>query len=217
MKTELKIDWANHESVVYACKHWHYSKTVPVPPIVKVGVWENNKFIGVVLFSRGASSSLLKPYGLSQTQGCELSRVALAKHSTPVTKIIKIAIIYLKKLCPEMQLIVSFADPEQGHEGIIYKAGNWISAGQTEGTKTFFFRDRKLHSRQVSEKGWNVQQGNIRRTIKPSQCIVKKNQGKYRYLYPISENMKNQLRDTRATDATSIRAADQYRPSRSNM
>lgn len=72
--TSLKIDWATHEAAKFACEKWHYSETMPVPPIVKIGVWENSKFIGVILFSRGASPDLLKPYGLTQYQGCELTR-----------------------------------------------------------------------------------------------------------------------------------------------
>ena len=78
-KPELKIDWATHEAAKYACENWHYSKSIPVPPLVKIGVWENSKFIGVLIFSRGASSNLLKPYGLDQTEGCELTRVSLTK------------------------------------------------------------------------------------------------------------------------------------------
>ena len=85
-KPTLKIDWATHEAAKYACEKWHYSRSVPVPPLVKIGVWENEKFVGVVIFSRGATPSLLRPFGLKQTEGCELTRIALTKHVTPVSR-----------------------------------------------------------------------------------------------------------------------------------
>ena len=125
-KVELQIDYCSHKASKYAVERWHYSKTLPVPPLVKIGVWENSKFIGVVIFSRGASCNLLKPYGLKQTEGCELTRVALNRHKTPVTRIIKIAVLFLKKSSKNLRLIVSFADPKYGHHGGIYQGGNWI-------------------------------------------------------------------------------------------
>ena len=51
----LRIDWATEEAARFACEHWHYSKSIPMPPMVRIGVWEARRFIGVVLFSRGAS------------------------------------------------------------------------------------------------------------------------------------------------------------------
>ena len=158
-EANLKIDWATHESAKYACKNWHYSKSIPVPPLVKVGVWENSNFIGVVMFSRGAS--------LTQDRGCELTRIALTNHITPVSRIVKIAIAFLKKNSPNLKIIISFADPQYGHHGGIYQAGNWDFIGSTNPSNEYWHKGRRLHSRQVSEKGWNIQQGKQRKTIKP--------------------------------------------------
>jgi len=96
-KTNLKINWATHEAAKYACTNWHYSKSMPVGKIVKIGAWENEKFIGVVLFSRGAAPTLGAFLGLSQLESCELTRVALDKHINPVSKILSLAIKFLKK------------------------------------------------------------------------------------------------------------------------
>ena len=186
-KVDLKIDWATHQAASYACKNWHYSKSTPVPPLVKVGVWEDSRFIGVLIFSRGASSNLLKPYGLNQDQGCELTRVALTNHATPVSRIMAIAFKFLKKNSPKLKMIVSFADPQYGHHGGIYQATNWIYSGDTASSKEYWHKGKRLHSRQVSEKGWNIQQGAKRKTVKPSQCEVIKTKGKHRYLMPLDK------------------------------
>ena len=52
----LKLDWATHEAATYAVEHWHYSHTMPKSKLVKIGVWEDGKFIGVVLFGVGATT-----------------------------------------------------------------------------------------------------------------------------------------------------------------
>lgn len=96
-KPKLRIDWASHEAARYACENWHYSKSIPAGKLVKVGVWENDKFIGVVLFGRGANQNLSNAYGLPQDEACELVRIALTKHGTPVSKVMAIAIRFLKK------------------------------------------------------------------------------------------------------------------------
>jgi hypothetical protein len=192
-KVELQIDYCSHKASKYAVERWHYSKTLPVPPLVKIGVWENSKFIGVVIFSRGASCNLLKPYGLKQTEGCELTRVALNRHKTPVTRIIKIAVLFLKKSSKNLRLIVSFADPKYGHHGGIYQGGNWIYSGCSAKQKEYFKGGRRLHSRQVSEKGWNIQQGAVRRTVKPSECRIVNLEGKHRYLMPLDVEMKKRI------------------------
>lgn len=192
-KPILKIDWASTDAANHACKHWHYSKSVPVPPLVKIGVWENEKFIGVVIFSRGASAYLFKAYGLEQDRGCELTRIALNNHITPVSRIIRIAIKFLKQNSPLLRLIVSFADPAEGHHGGVYQATNWIYSGQTDPSTVYYHQGKKLHRRQVSEKGWNIQQGEVRKTIKPSQCRTVQVPGKHRYLFPLDDEMRDKI------------------------
>lgn len=116
-KVSLKIDWATHEAAKYACEKWHYSKCMPAGKLVKLGAWENEKFIGVILFGLGATPHLSKQYGLKMTECCELTRVALTSHKTPVSRMIAIAMKLLKQKCPGLKLVVSFADSAFGHHG----------------------------------------------------------------------------------------------------
>lgn len=177
----LKLDWATHEAAEYACKRWHYSKCLPTGKLVKIGAWEEDKFIGVVIFSRGASPHLLSKYNLKQTEGCELTRIALNKHQAPVSKIMAIAIKFLKKQSPGLKLAVSFADPEQGHHGGIYQATNWIYTGTSGVTIEYFVRGKWTHVRGAYA------------TIKTNKSIpfkTRERQGKHRYLYPLDENLR---------------------------
>ena len=185
-KTELKLDWATYEAAKYACRHWHYSKSLPATKLVKIGVWENGKFIGVVIFSRGAAPHIGDPYNLPQTDVCELTRVALRAHETPVTKIVSIAIKMLKRKSPNVQLIVSYADPDQKHLGVIYQAGNWIYEGVKTGGQRMFINGKWVHQRTITsypgrytalrEKGHP-----IRKTMK------------FKYLMPLNRAMKAKI------------------------
>jgi hypothetical protein len=227
-KSELRVDWATHAAAKYACEHWHYSKSVPVPPLVKVGVWESGVFIGVVVFSRGANNNMLKPYGLAVTQGCELTRVALNSHKAQVSRIIKVAVRFLAKNSPTLKLIVSFADPSQGHYGGIYQAGGWVYTGKQQDSIEWLAPDGKVwHGRMVKAKGWTVCHGVKRATWRPDQCSKIIKPGKHRYLMPLDPGMRAKIlplaqpypkRPKQATpDSPISEAAGQNRPGRSNL
>lgn len=180
MKQKLKIDWATYESAKYACQNWHYSKCLPVGKMLKFGVWENDKFIGVILFSYGATPNLGKPYNLTQQQCVELTRIALTKHINPVSKMLSICLNQLSKQCPGIKLIVSFADPNQNHHGGIYQATNWIYTGKSNDAKFGLLNGKIIHPRTIS---FYKKNGKI-----INEFVVKK--GKHRYLYPLDRDIK---------------------------
>lgn len=193
-KSDLRLDWVSYKAAVYACKHWHYSKSIPVPPLFKIGVWENGKYIGVIIFSRGANKNLLKPYGLKQTEGCELTRVALKKHENKVSRMISISIKFLKIKNPKLKLIISFADPNEGHYGGIYQAGNWVYSGKSSSSTGYIDKNnRQWHPRQISPTGYKKQMGIYRKVLKPSDCRLIKNPGKHRYLMPLTKEMRKKI------------------------
>ena len=161
--------------------------------MVKLGAWEDSQFVGVVVFSRGASANLLKPYGLKQNQGCELTRIAMRQHASPVSRVFRFALKMLRKANPDLQVVVSFADPHQGHHGGIYQAMNFIYTGTTPKAYEYHINGKKLHNRQVSEKGWNKQFGKIVRCPKPSECTRVAVGGKHRYVYPLTKSVREKV------------------------
>lgn len=184
--TNLRLDWATHEAAKYACEKWHYSKCLPPSKSVKIGVWEDGRFVGVVVFGVGATRRLLSPYGLTPEEGCELVRVAFTDHRSQITRIIAIAIKLLIRKCPKLRLIVSFADPAEGHHGGIYQGGNWIYSGTTDPTKFPIVSGKIIHPRQMSRlvKRDGLKRGSVPYVIKP---------GKHRFLMPLDAAMKNKI------------------------
>lgn len=180
----LKIDWATHEAAKFACVNWHYSKSLPVGKLVKVGAWENDKFIGVCLFSYGANPQIGKPYGLKQIECCELTRVALTTHKSPVSKILAIAINWLKKQSPGIKLIISYADDGQGHHGGIYQATNWIYNGFFAGESSVVVNGRLMHRKTAHS---------LFGTTRPKGSHNVPASGKHKYLMPLDAAMREQI------------------------
>jgi len=181
-KADLRIDWATHAAAKYACENWHYSRCLPVGKVVKVGAWESGKFIGVVMFGRGANCNMVKGYGLSQDEGCELVRVALTSHIAPVSKIMALAVKFLKRENQGLRLVVSYADPEQGHHGGIYQACGWVYRGLSASALKVWFNGKWSHKKTVDDSG------RCQKDMK-----TKKVQGKHTYLMPLDAAMRAQI------------------------
>ena len=47
----LRLDWCSHQAAKFAVEKWHYSRALQVGKAAHVGVWEDDKFIGVVVFT----------------------------------------------------------------------------------------------------------------------------------------------------------------------
>lgn len=176
---ELKL--VNAQAAEFAVKNWHYSRILPTGKLVKVGVFEDSKFIGVIIFSRGASPYLGASLELDQTEVCELTRVALDKHKTPVSQLLAEAFRILKETNPGLRCVVSFADPKEGHKGGIYQAGNWIFTGSSNPVTEYFIGGRWVHTRGAYH--------HKDRPFAPTRVSP----GKFRYLYPLDKKFRRKI------------------------
>lgn len=190
-KPLLRIDWATHEAAKFACVNWHYSKTLPVGKLIKVGVWEDGRFIGVVIYSWGANNNLSKPYGLEMIECCELVRVALTSHKTPVSRIMAIAQKFLVKKSPGLRLMVSFADPSAGHHGGIYQANGWVYCGASSPSYEFRLNGKRLNKRAFTGSQFGGGKSSI--AAIPADAVKVATPGKHRYLMPLDAAMREQI------------------------
>ena len=185
-EVDLRLDWCSYEAAKYAVEHWHYSETLPAGKLVKVGAWEDGAFVGVVVFGRGANNNLGKPFGLEQTHVCELVRIAMKQHKSMVSKVRAFAIKMLKKQSPELRLIVSYADPEQNHNGAVYQAMNWIYAGASQAQAEVMYNGKVMHKRTA-----NALFGTIKGMDKSPVFW------KHKYLYPLDDAIRKQIEPLR--------------------
>ena len=191
----LVVAPCSHKAARFAVENWHYSRRLPVNPLVRYGAWERDRFIGAVVFGRGGSPNLLRPFGLNQTEGAELVRVALREHDAPVSQIVSQAVRLLKATNPGLRLLVSFADPARGHHGGIYQAMNWLYTGTSQTGRQYVDPDtgRTYHARSVTASGWTWRFGTWERTPRSVDLIRMEVPGKHRYVLPLDRRMRRQL------------------------
>jgi hypothetical protein len=189
-KPPLKLDWCSHEAATYAVMKWHYSKAMPSGKLVKIGVWENGRFIGAVLYGLGATPMLCRPYGLTINETAELVRVALSSHSATVSRILAISLKMLTRACPKLRVVVSFADKNEGHHGGIYQATNWIYTGESSEAKFGVIGGKVVHPRTIAamKKRDPSSVARMKKTLK---------QGKYRYVMPLDAEMRSKIETLR--------------------
>ena len=147
-----------------------------------------------MLYSRGANNNIGKPYNLNQTEICELTRVALTKHKNNVSKIVSLSLMLLKRQSPKMKLIVSYADMNHGHLGIIYQAMNWIYVGSIK-MDGVILDGKRFHRRTIySMFGFNSVEklNNLGHKAKWDNGL-----SKHKYLYSLDNEMRKQIEPLR--------------------
>lgn len=188
----LRLDLCSREAASFAVKAFHYSRTMPAGRLVCVGAWEAGAFIGAVVFGRGASSEIGSPFGLNQSEVCELVRVALGPHQTPTSRIVSIAVRLLRRLCPGLRLIVSYADPEHLHVGVLYQACGWYYIGRTNRESLIRVNGRLLHPRTVTSRYRTRSIDWLREHVAADAAHVR-TLPKIRYAMPLDGGMRRQL------------------------
>lgn len=189
-KPDLKLAYCDHRAATFAVMNWHYSKVMPVGKLVKIGVWEDGDFIGAVIYGLSNSWKLGQAWGAGPKEFCELTRVALKSgHKSPTSQIVAISIKMLKKQSPGLKLIVSFADPVQGHHGGIYQAMNWIYVGPSVPLKQYFYNGKWQHSRSIAGGRFGSAGPVEDYTSLPKRIMP----AKHRYLYPLDRQTRKRL------------------------
>lgn len=180
----------------YAVTRWHYSRRMPVGAGQAFGVWEHDRYIGVVLIGRGAARFLGRQLDLGPFECVELTRVALRAHDAPVSQIVTRAIAALRISSPGLRAVVSFADPYHGHHGGIYQAMNWLYLGETKPSRRYVSRTtgELLHPRVVAQSGVVRQFGRVTAArARPDETDLVIVPGKHRYVLPLDRGMRRRL------------------------
>jgi hypothetical protein len=188
----LRLDFCPREAATFACKAWHYSRSMPSGRLVTIGAWEGRAFIGAVVFGRGASSEIASPFNVRQDEICELCRVALGHHVAPSSQIVARAVRLLRRQSPGLRVIVSYADPAHGHFGILYQACGWLFLGTTNAESLIRLNGRIFHPRTVGSRyrtrAIDWLQANV-----ATDAAHFRTPPKFRYVLPLDDAMRQQL------------------------
>lgn len=113
----------------------HYLGCWPGVVVAILGLYRDGEPVGVIVFSLPPPETFVRYGG----ETWELGRLWVADTEPCNTEswFIARAVRYVKRFHREVVALVSYADPSVGHEGIIYRAANWLRDGRTdEGRQT---------------------------------------------------------------------------------
>jgi hypothetical protein len=127
----------------------HYAKRIP--PITKAfGLFLDSDLVGVITFGMPASPALCKGVCGEEYKGhvLELNRLCLVNNlPNEASRLVGGALRLLK----DPFIIVSYADTAQSHEGIIYRATNFLYTGLTASRSEWTIKGLEhMHSKAIS-------------------------------------------------------------------
>ena len=189
----LRITLANNKAIKYACMNYHYAKSVPVT-VLGFNLYEDDVWCGVILYGWGANQHIADAYNKWNGQVLELVRVALNGKQNLTSECLALSLKEIKIYCPLVDLIVSYADQDQDHKGVIYQATNWIYVGlMNEGNKSnFIINGKKMHPRTLYSKNWKQSIEWIRMNI-DKNAYQEITTGKHKYLYPLNKRTRKDI------------------------
>ena len=177
-----------------AVQDWHYSRSLPAAGLTCYGIREAGRFVGVVIFGMGANPRLGMPYGLHRSQVRELVRVALADgRAIPTSCVVAACLARLRAARPELRLVVSYADPVQGHIGTLYQAGNWTYLGQTPPARVIRLHGQRVHPRSLYQRYQTSSLAWLKAHVDPG-ASGSYDPPKHRYAYAFDGQMRRRLR-----------------------
>ena len=176
-------------------ERYHYSHTYPNQNIA-FGAFYNGELLGVITYGNG-------PHVVYKSiPGCDharhllvLMRLWMADRAPRFMESQAIAttlrLMRRDRIC---RVVISYADPEQGHIGTIYQASNWIYIGNTKETTAFVMSNGAVvHRTEMfrTNKG-NASLSYLKEKVDPG-ITLKKCSPKYRYVYPVQKNLRSSL------------------------
>ncbi len=115
---------------------FHYSHLMPDSSRFCFAAYYGEELAGICVFGTGCGMNQYRALISNIPNGAyaELTRLWCFDKAPKNTESRFISLC-LKLLPKEIKLVLSYADSSRGHEGVIYKATNWLYLGKTNGAK----------------------------------------------------------------------------------
>lgn len=191
----MRLSIATPKAVRYACMNFHYAKAVPVCKYGFNVFNDKGEWCGVIIYGTGANNHIADPFGLYQGEVLELVRVALNGKQETTSQCLAMSIRELHKIAPQVKIIVSYADCDQNHAGIIYQATNWLYLGKMNENQigAYIVNGKKTHPKSLYEKGYKQNIDWLRKNV-DSKAEVFYTTGKHKYIYVFDKKLRKKYK-----------------------
>lgn len=156
----------------------HYTRSVPSGKSV-VFQYE----AAIVMFSIPANKNIAGFLGFAEVW--ELTRLWApdGHRRNLLTEAIAFAVRAFRKMFPEVDALVSYADPNVGHQGTVYRAASWCFAGSADETRSYKDSNGLVVARRAFHSG--------SKALRKDEIIARgyeqiKAKGKLRFVKPLT-------------------------------
>lgn len=160
---------------------YHYSHGSHHSPLPCYGLFDGENLVGVYMFATPCSESVRASiFGIEyKNHVTELHRLHILDVTPKNTEswFISCCLHLLKQDCPQIEAVIAFSDPTEGHTGIIYQATNALYYGKSQSST--FYIDKTGRLRHPRQCGINIS----KEKALELEWIPTKRLPKYRYLW----------------------------------
>ena len=197
--TDYKVELSEYKVVKPLIEKWHYSRSVRgLHTSYCFGLFDEDMFgfpklIGGMIYGVPSSRMGQKSvrYGNEPGKVLELNRLCCIDDTPTNTESYFIGQT-LKWLSSntDYQVVVSYADPDYGHSGTIYKASNFIHYGMTGTDKVLMVDGEKYHRRFINRDFSAAYEVKKRYEDGDKNVYFKPTPEKHIYIYYLDKKLK---------------------------
>jgi hypothetical protein len=172
----------------------HYLHSYPGGTKLAFGAFVESRLLGAATLGVGAKNAHLLVDGASPDDCLTLTRLWLSDElpKNSESRFIGVVLRSLKKHT-DLKFLVAYADPAQGHLGIIYQATGWLYTGLSQPTPLYDLGDgRQHHSRSLGHVFGSHGLAYLLRQGVPVRLVPQ--QAKHRYLYILDPSWRSRVR-----------------------
>tara|TARA_R100001224_G_C3998471_1_gene141718 strand:+ start:69 stop:650 length:582 start_codon:yes stop_codon:yes gene_type:complete len=151
---QYKVKLCDRKYIKDFIETWHYSKNVNgLKSNFCFGLFNNNNLIGAMIYGQIAMANVWKKYVQKENQLIELRRLCCIDKTLKNTEsyFIGYTLRWLKKNT-EYVKVISYADTDYNHQGIIYQASNFKFKGMTNKGKVIVYNNKIYHDKTIRTK-----------------------------------------------------------------
>lgn len=130
-RLQFVIKPIEHKTAKAWVEKWHYSHVLPTGKNISYGLFFDGSLYAVIVYGIGVNPYQAQFLGVKSV--LEIKRMCRSeppRKEYPLSRFIALTAKMAAKLFP-FDCLVAFADPEQGHEGTVYRAAGFALHGKT--------------------------------------------------------------------------------------
>ena len=192
---EYRVEICERTEIKDFIEQWHYSKNINgLMSDYCFKLMDGNRLIGAMIYGRFAMANVWKKYSDSPEEVIELRRLCCIDDTPKNTEsyFIGKTLRWLKKNTL-IKTVISYADPEYGHEGIIYQASNFKLVGETSKGRVIMWNGKKYHDKAIRTKYKGKLKPFAQRLVEAldrGEAYYKNTVGKHIYKYDLKNRKK---------------------------